>query len=274
MKTKTALTLAVILGLITYSLPLYAATNKAYHVEERTVIEIPVVGKITTLTSSYLSGCKLKETTLIKMHNTLVKMISDSDGKSQEILLSDLCDKIRWRYDENKQVYSSVSFEEVRQERVRQEAENELQIDMESDQNDIDDSPRLTHEIMGYEKNINGFKARKVVTRVYVKSIDNPIIIEEYYAADTKPLKKITVAREKVAQEMGAGDNHIDGVPGFIMAAYDGMRQDKELARPEGEVVRFVISLLDNDDDPIFSMKYDVLKAEKIAYQPDHFALK
>jgi hypothetical protein len=274
MRTKTALILAVILGLLTYSLPLYAENNAAYHIEERTVIEIPVVGKITTLTSSHLSGCKLKESTLIKMHNTLVKLISDSDGKSQEITLSDLCKEIRWRYNEDKQAYTSVSFEEVRQERARFEAENEIQIDMDSDQNDIDDPPRLTHEIMGYEKDINGFKARKVLTRVYLENVENPITIEEYYATETKPLKKITDARERVAQRLGSGDIHMDGVPGIVKTVYENMRQDKELARPEGQVVRFVISMLDKDDDTIFSMNYNVLKAEKIAYLADHFALQ
>ncbi len=274
MKIRTAIIAAIMLGVFSYSLPLYAGNNSEYYVEERTVIEIPVVGKISTHTSSYLAGCKLKKTTTIKMHNTLIKMMSDSEGISEKILLSDLCEKLRWRYDEDQKAYTSVSFAEVRQERLENEVENESHIDMESDQNDIDDFPQMTHEIMGYEKNINGFKARKVVTRVYRENSENPIVIEEYYATDIRPLKKITDALEKVAQEMGEGDNHVQGVPSFIKAVYDGIREDKDLDRPAGDIVRFVISLLDDDDDPMFRMQYDVLKAEKIAFEADHFVLK
>ena len=83
MKTKTVILLAILLGLFTYTLPLYAA-GKEHHIEEITVIDIPVVGKISTRTTSYLGGCKLKEVTTIKLHNALVQMLSESDGKSHD----------------------------------------------------------------------------------------------------------------------------------------------------------------------------------------------
>ncbi len=274
MKTKTVLLLAIMLGLFTYCLPLYAGSNKEYHVEERTVIKIPIVGKISTLTSSHLSGCKLKETTSFKMHNTLIKMMSDSDGKSQEVQLSNLCEELQWSYDDETETYQARSFEDIRQDKASYEEDNESQIDMESDQNDIDDLPRMSRKIMGYEKNINGFKAQKVRTLVYREEAENPIIIEEFYAVSVKPLKKVTDARDKLARELGKGDDAVEGVPSFIEAVYDSIREDEELERPEGDIVRFVISLLDDDNDSIFTMKYDVILAETIDYQADHFALR
>ncbi|MCF7922616.1 MAG: hypothetical protein K9M55_07935 [Candidatus Marinimicrobia bacterium] len=166
MKTRTALIIALILGIFTYTLPLYAA-DKEYHIKEKTVIEIPVVGKISTLTSSYLSGCKLKENTTIKMHNALIKMVSESDGKSTDMTLSNLCEEIQWEYKPESASYESRSFEELRKQRSLEKDEHGTHIDMGSDHNDIDDLPKMVREIQGYEKNINGHKARKVVTTAY-----------------------------------------------------------------------------------------------------------
>lgn len=274
MKIRTALIAAVILGVFTYSLPLYAGNNSAYHIEEKTVIKIPIVGQISSHTSSYLSGCKLKESSTIKMHNSLIKMMSNSDGKSHDVVLSDMCEEIQWKYDEKKGTYSSHSFEKIREERTHHDDESEVHIDMESDQNDIDDLPKMTHEIMGFKKNINGFKAQKVLTTVYPKSADHPIVIEEYYTTKAKALSKISHARENLSQKLGYGENHVDGVPDLIKAAYDAIRKDLEWERPDGEVIRFVIRMLDDDGDPVFTMNYDVLTAETIAFQADHFALK
>lgn len=274
MKSRAVLIIAVILGLFTYSLPLYASSNNEYHVEEKTVIKIPIVGPISTHTSSYLSGCKLKENSTIKLHNSLVKMMSDSDGKSYDVLLSDMCEEIQWKYDEGLETYTSTSFEDIREAIHQNDEDSEIQIDMESDQNDIDDLPRMTHEILGYEKNINGFKAQKVLTTVYPKGADHPIIIEEYYTTKAKALSKISQARENLAQKLGYGEGHVDGVPDLIKVSYEAIRKDLEWDRPDGEVVRFVIQVEDDDGDPIFTMNYDVLKAEIIAYQADHFALK
>ncbi len=273
MKTKTVLILAVILGLFTYTLPLYAANNNEYHIEEQTVIEIPIIGKISTLTSTHLSGCKLKENTIIKSHNTLVKMMSESDGKSQEILLSDMCEEVQWKYDENQAAYRAYSFDEIKQLSISDE-DSETHSDMGSDQNDIGDLPKMVRNILGYEKNINGFKARKVVTTVYPEDSKNRIIIEEYYTTNARALSKISSAREDLIKKLDREGHQMEGVPNLVDYIYKSIREDKEWSRPDGDVVRFVIRLLDDDEDPIFSMKYDVLKAETTKFQADHFALK
>ncbi len=273
MKTKTALAIAVLLGFFAYTLPLYA-DSKEYHLEEKTVIDIPVVGKITTKTSTYLSGCKLKETTNLKLHNALVNIVSDSDGKSKEILLSNLCDEIQWRYDNESETFNSLSFEEVRGNSELDDEDSEVHIDMESDQYDIDNLPKMIRDIQGYKKNINGFKARKVVTTVYPEDSDNRIIVEEYYSNSSRALSKITKAREDLNMKLGYNEDHIEGVPTLINVVYESLKKDHEWSRPEGEVVRFVIRLLDEDDDDIFTMKYDVLEAETSKYQEKHFALK
>jgi len=273
MKTKTVLILAVFLGLFAYSLPLYAS-NTEYHIEELTVIDIPIVGKISTQTNSYLSGCKLKETTIFRMHNMLIKMMSESAGKTRDIMLSDLCEEIQWKYDEESAEYQSYSFAETRAQLAQDDENREVQIDMESDQNDIKNDPDIRHEILGIEKNINGFKARKVVTTVSGDNQNNPVIIEEYYSTKAKALTKITRTREKLAEELGYGEENIDGVPSFINNAYASISEDEDWQRPEGEVIRFVISLMDDDNDPVFTMTYDVITAETTGYDADHFSLK
>ncbi|MBC8377167.1 MAG: hypothetical protein H8E26_14075 [FCB group bacterium] len=273
MKTKTALIIAIILGLFTYTLPLYAG-DKEHHIEEKTVFEIPVVGKITTKTSSYLSGCRLKEDTSIKMHNTLIKMVSDSDGKSTEVLLSNLCEEVQWQFNAESDAFAPHSFEELRELKAEKEGDHETHIDMGSDQNDIDDLPKMVREILGYEKNINGFKARKVVTAVYPEDSDTRIIVEEFYTTKSQALSKISKAREDLSQKLGYDEDHVEGIPSLVDVIYERIKRDKEWDRPDGEIVRFVIRLLDEDDDDIFTMKYDVLEAETTRYQADHFALK
>ncbi len=274
MKNRIAMIAFILLGLFTFSLPLYAGDAKEYHIEERTVVEIPIVGKITTETSSYLSGCKLMEKTSFKMHNSLIKMMSGSDGKSLNVQLSDMCEELQWIYDDEDEAFQSYSFEYVRGNRGDNQDDSETHIDMELDQNDMEDLPRMTHKIMGYEKNINGFKARKVLTTVYPDDLDNPIIIEEYYATKTKVLEKMNRARNNLSESLGYDENHIEGVPSMIEVIYKGMQEDQEWERPDGEVVRFVIKMQDNDGDPIFIMTYDVTTAEHIRYQEDHFSLR
>ncbi len=273
MKTRTALTIALILGIFTYTLPLYAS-DREYHIEEKTVIMIPIVGKITTLTSSYLSGCKLKEDTKVKIHNALIKMVSDSDGKSKEVILSNLCEEIQWQYNEELALYESFSFEEARNLRLVERDTSGTHIDIGSDQNDIDDATKMVREILGYEKNINGHKARKVVTTVYPDNSDNRIVVEEFYTSNAPALSRISRAREDLNQKLGYYDSHIDGVPSLVNAIYDSIKRNREWSRPDGEIVRFVIRLMDEDDDDIFTMKYDVLKTETSSYEEDHFVLK
>ncbi|MCF7824466.1 MAG: hypothetical protein K9N35_09890 [Candidatus Marinimicrobia bacterium] len=274
MKTRTVLIAAVILGVFTYSLPLYADNNSEYHLFEKTVVEIPVIGKITALTTSYLAGCKLKENTTIKMHNALLKAMADSDGRKDEMVLSDLCEKMQWTYNEGEGSYRGVSFDDLRQRDEKLVEEDDVQIDMESDQNDIDKLPKMTHKILPGKKNINGFQAREVVTQVFPEKMERPIIIKEYYTTDAKALTKIAKAREVLAEELGYGEDHTEGVPDLIKLAYEQIRKDQEWERPEGEVIRFVIKMMDADNDPLFVTNYDVMKAEVIDYQADHFSLK
>ncbi len=273
MKTRTALIIAIILGVFTYTLPLYAG-DKEHHIKEKTVLEIPVVGKITTSTSSYLSGCRLKEDTSIKMHNTLIKIVSESDGKSTEVILSNLCEEVQWQYNEDSDTFSPHSFSDLREMKANENSNHETHIDMGSDQNDIDELPKMVREILGYEKNINGFKARKVVTSVYPEDSDTRIIVEEFYTTRSQALTKISKAREDLNQKLGYDEDHVEGVPSLVDVIYESIKKDKEWARPDGEIVRFVIRLLDEDDDDIFTMKYDVIEAETTRYHEDHFALK
>ncbi len=273
MKTKTALILAIILGLFTYTLPLYAG-DKEYHIEEKTVIEIPIVGKISTLTSSYLSGCRLKESTTVKVHNALVKIMSESDGKSTEVILSNLCEEVQWQYNKESTAYESQSFQDLRELKVAEKGDHETHIDIGSDQNDIDDPKKMVREILGYEKNINGQKARKVVTTVYPEDSESRVVVEEYYTTKSTALSKISRAREDLSMKLGNDEDHVEGVPSLVNVIYNDMKRDREWSRPEGDIVRFVIRLVDKDDDDVFTMKYDVLEAETTPYQADHFALK
>ncbi len=273
MKTRTALIIALILGIFTYTLPLYAG-DKEYHIEEKTVFEIPIVGKISTTTSSYLSGCRLKENTTIKMHNALIRVVSESDGKSTEVILSNLCEEVQWQLNEDAGAFEPISFEEIRQQKVANREDDETQIDMGSDQNDIDDQTKMVREILGYEKNINGHKARKVVTTVQPEDSDHRVVVEEFYTTKSPALSKISRAREDLSIKLGHEDDHIEGVPSLVNAIYNDIKRDREWSRPEGNIVRFVIRLLDADDDDIFTMKYDVLEAETSKYQTDHFSLK
>ncbi len=273
MKTRTALIIALILGIFTYTLPLYAG-DKEYHIEEKTVIEIPIVGKITTLTSSYLSDCKLKEDTTIKMHNALLKMVSESDGKNTDKMLSDFCSEIQWQYNKESASYKSLSFEEVRDQKTLEGDDYDTHIDMGSDQNDINGLPKMVREILGYEKNINGHKARKVVTTFYPEDSDSRIVVEEFYTNKSTALSKITRAREDLNMKLGYDDDHIEGVPSLVNVVYDSIKRDTEWSRPEGDIIKLAIRFLDEDDDELFSLKYDVLEAETTRYQADHFVLK
>ena len=273
MRTRTALIIALLLGVFTYTLPLYAGDTE-YHIEEKTVIDIPVVGKITTRTTSYFSGCRLKETTTIKMHNALVKMVSDSDGKTTEAILSNLCEEVQWQYQADTEAYKPISFDEIRASRIAAQEDAETHIDMGSDQNDIVELPKMVREILGYEKNINGHKARKVVTQVYPEDSDSRIVVEEFYTRDAPALSKITIARNDLNHKLGYDDTHVEGVPSLVNVIYESIKTDTEWSRPDGDIVRFVIRLLDEDDDEMFSMQYDVLIAETLAYQEDHFVVQ
>lgn len=273
MKTKISMTLAILLGLFTFCLPALAG-DREHHIEEKTVIEIPIVGKISTISSSYLSDCKLMEKSTIRMHNSLVKMLADSDGKSEHSQLSDMCDEVQWEYNSELATWESSTFAEIRKEIQIKVQNAETHIDMESDQNDINDLPRMTREIVGGEKNINGFPARKVVTRVHLEDRDNPLIIEEYYSTRAKALTEITKKREDLRRKLEHDVDDVEGVPDFITLLYDAIKADDSWARPKGEVIRFVIQLLDDEDDQLFTMNYDVVIAETGNYQAEHFQLK
>ncbi|NQV15663.1 hypothetical protein HQ531_09420 [bacterium] len=273
MKTRILLIAAVALGLFTFSLPVIAG-DQEHHMEEQTIIEIPVVGKISILTSTYFADCKLMENTNIGIHNSLVKMMSDSDGKSEHIQLSDLCEELQWKYDEEKSAFEASTFEEIREELRLEHAEAKTHIDIESDQNDIDDLPKMSREIVGGVININGFASRKVITLVYLENKENPLVIEEYYSAKAKALNKISKAREDLGKKLGQDSDDVEGVPDFIKLLYDAVKADEDWAKPKGEVIRFIIKLLDDDDDLIFTMNYDVLSAETDNYQSEHFQLK
>ncbi len=273
MKTRTVIFLAILLGLFTYTLPLYAA-DKEYHLEEKTIIDIPVVGKISTMTTSYLANCKLKEMTTIKLHNALVQMMSESDGKSHDNQLTDMCEELLWKYNDETSVYTAQSFSDIRAGIEADRENSETHIDMESDHNDMDNLPRIIREMMGSEKNVNGFKAQKVLTTVYPKDSESRIIIEEYYTNKSKALSKISSAREDMNKKLGYDDSHIEGVPSLINMAYEAIKADRDWSRPDGEVIKFIIRLLDEDDDEMFTMSYNVTTAEIISFQEDHFALK
>ena len=273
MKIKTALIIAILLGLFTYTLPLYAG-DKEYHIEEKTVIEIPIVGKISTMTSSYLSGCRLKESTTVKVHNALVKIMSESDGKSTDVILANLCEEVQWQYNKESTTFEPQSFKEIRELKINKKGGSETHIDIGSDQNDMDEPQKMVREILGYEKNINGLKARKVVTTVYPEDSDSRVVVEEYYTTKSTALSKISRAREDLSMKLGNDEDHVEGVPSLINVIYNDIKRDREWSRPEGDIVRFVIRLLDRGDDEVFSMKYDVLEAETMPYQADHFALK
>jgi len=274
MRSRTALIAAIVLGLFTYSLPLYAASNNEYYLLEKTVVDIPVVGKITSLTTSYLSGCKLKENTTLKMHNALIKAFTDSDGKTNAMVLSDLCEKMQWTYDIEKGVYEASSFQELRERDEKLVDEDDIHIDMESDQNDIDDLPEMTHKILPGKKKMNGFECKEVLTTVHLDKMERPIIVKEYYTTESKALTKIAKAREELNENLGYGKDHAEGVPDLIKLVYEEIREDQEWERPDGEIIRFEIKMMDDDNDPIFTMNYDVEKAEIIKYQADHFSLK
>jgi archaellum component FlaC len=272
MKSKTAIIAAILLGFLAYSLPLYAGGN-SYHIEEKTVIQIPVVGKITTLTSSYFSGCKLKERTSFKMHNTLIKALSDGKARSESVHLSDMCEEKQWQYDKDADSYKEYTFTELREKHNPTEDDDDVQIDMEIDQNDINELPKITRDFQGTKKNINGHKAQKVVTWVHLEETENPLIIEEYYSKDSKALSKINDARDDLRKET-RGISDVAGVPSFIKFIYNELQEDNEWAKPDGEVVRLSIRLLDEDDDTVFSMDYDVTLSEMINYQEDHYSLR
>jgi len=212
--------------------------------------------------------------TTIKMHNALVQMMSESDGKSHNNQLTDMCDEVLWEYNDETTVFIAQSFSDIRAKVKADKDNNETHIDMESDQNDIDDLPRIVRESMGSKKNINGFKAQKVLTTVYPEDSESRIIIEEYYTNKSKALTKISSARQDLNKKLGYDDSHIEGVPSLINMAYEAIKTDRDWSRPDGEVVKFIIRLLDEDDDEMFTMTYDVTTAETVAFQEDHFALK
>jgi len=274
MKSPTALIVAFILGFFTYGLPLYADSPKEYHLVEKTVVGIPIVGEITTLTTSYLSGCKLKENTTLKLHNVLVKALSNSDGISHEMVLSDLCEEVQWVYDAEKGVYEASSFETLREQVKKFIDDDNTHIDMDSDHNDINDIPEMSHKILPGKKNINGFKTREVLTTVYLDGKKQPVIIREYYTTEAKALTRIIKARESLFEELGYEEKRTEGIPDLIKLVYDALREDQEWERPDGEVVRFVITIMDDDSDPILIMNYDVEIAEITNYQADHFSVQ
>lgn len=263
----------VIVGMLAYTLPLYAGDQSEYHVEEKTVIEIPIVGEITCLTNSYLAGCQLRETTQIRIHNPIIKSMTDNAGKASESRLSDLCDQIQWKYDAETNRYVSHTFAELREmERKKLNADN-AQIDMDSDQNDIADDPSVDRSILPGEKNKNGYSCRLVETLVYSDDIDNPIVIHEYYSDEAKALNKITRARQDLFDQLGYEDDHVDGLSGLIKQVYESVLSDGEWVRPDGEIVSFEIQMIDKDRDPLVTIRHNVKVAEIIPYTADHFTL-
>lgn len=273
-RNTTAIVIAIVLGLFAYTMPLYAGNETAYHLEEKTTIDIPIVGKITTYTSTYLAGCQLKETTRIKMHNPLIKTLSDSDGQVEEVQLSDLCDQVQWSKDDETGEYVKESFEDIRAREHEYMEADEVHIDMELDQNDIHDLPRMTHKILPGKKNVMGFSCREVITHVYSDEMKHPIIISELYTKDSRALNKISKARENLFEDLGYSEDHAEGVPDLIKLAYDAIREDLEWERPGGEVIQFNIEMIDADKDPIFKMTYEVQTAERTAYREDQFTLE
>ncbi|MCF7807705.1 MAG: hypothetical protein K9M49_00685 [Candidatus Marinimicrobia bacterium] len=273
-RNTTAVLIAILLGLFAYSLPLYAGNDRAYHLEEKTTIDIPFVGKITTYTSTYLAGCQLKESTRVKMHNPLIKTLSDSDGLIEEAQLSDLCDKVQWLKDDESGEYVRTAFADIRAREHRDMEADEVHIDMEVDQNDIDDLPRMTHEILPGKKNIMGFSCKEVLTQVYSDEMKHPIVINELYTTDSRALSKVTRARKELFEDLGYAEDHAEGVPDLIKLAYEAIREDQEWERPDGEVIYFHIEMVDEDMDTIFSMTYEVQTAERTTYRVDQFTLR
>jgi len=274
MQFKTVLLAVVLLGIFTYTLPLYAGNDQEYHLEERTVIDLPVIGKVSTLTSSYLAGCQLKEQTVSQVHNTLLKMLNGGTGRSEESKLIDICNEMEWRFDFDDDTVYTKSFQEILALQAEAASAVDSQNDMESDHFDIDSLPRFTREDQGMEKNINGFKARKIVTKFYPEDAKHPILFEEFYSTKARSLTKINATRTIIKDKLRNRENMLDGVPNFIQKLYAGVRGSEVFAKPRGEVVRFIIVMPDDDNDPVFSMTYDVLTAETDAYNAQHFSLK
>jgi hypothetical protein len=273
LRTTTAMIIALLLGLFAYTIPLYAGNDTEYHMEEKTIIQIPVVGKITTSTNTYLAGCMLKETTSVKSHNPLIKTMTDTDGKISESQLTDFCEELQWTLDQKSGEFHKVSFEEIRGAERDYVEEDEVHIDMESDQNDMKDMPQMSHKILPGKKNINGYSCQEVLTQVYVEDLQRPIVIREFYTTDSKALAKITRAREKLHQELDYQEDHFHGVPELVQHIYESMQDDMEWERPDGEVLQFSVEMLDKSNDPIFSMTYQVVRAETSPYKAEHFTL-
>jgi hypothetical protein len=247
--------LKILLALATCSLVF--ASDQAVKTVETTVMEAPVIGKISTLKTSYFTECRMLEVREMKFHNVFAALFSE-DRKTTDGTLTDYCRELVWELDYDDEEYRQKTFEQVRAE--LQEEDNEIVI--ESD----DDPPIITRTVEQTREDVNGFKARKVVTLIRAEEMDRPLILEEWYTRKLPGADMRDDVRTSIDRALDREDDVYHGVPDFIQKFFDAMDESGQgLEEVPGYLIKAEIRLEDDDGDAIFYLRYNLEKIAKLS---------
>lgn len=237
------------------------AETKAVRTVETTIMQAPVIGKITTHKLSYYSECVYVEHREIKFHNALAALFSD-DRKVKEGSIYDNCNEVLYDLDYGHGSYDQKSYREVIQEESEDDEEDhDDHIVVESDGK----PPVIKRSIAKERETINGLKARKVTTLIMGEEGDKPLVMQEWYARKLPgaDIREDVLASTDRALKRDREQYH--GIPDFIQAFMDAVKEEGvNLEEVPGYLIRAEIHLDDDDGDPIFFLNYNLDEIERL----------
>jgi len=254
-----------LIGLIVFLPTLLLAAPKTARIVERTMMDIPVVGEITTIRTTHVGECQILERRDIKIHNLLARMFG-GDGKSTEFERIDLCQETVTHFDSEDGETRVKTFAEVRQE--PDESDTDIHIDNENDE----EPATITREFSRKREIINGHRCRLVTTRILMGEKERPLIIRQWVARKIEPLERRNRQYERFNKATDQDRDAFQGVPDFINAFLQALEEDQDLQPIEGYMVRAEIRLDDADGDPVFHLAYDLKESAMLAHESKQFA--
>ncbi len=254
----------IILGILSMSTVL--AQDEIIKSTESTLMDAPIIGKITTDKTVYVSDCRILEDRTMKFHNILARVFT-SDPTTRDVTLTDLCTEMVWEIDHDEREYEKKTLAEMRAAQV--DEDHETEINLESDK-----GPPIITQVIGREKEkVNGFKARKVTTAIRSEDSDNPLVIVEWYARKVPGMEQRARMFNRLDVALGRDDGIYHGVPDFIGVLFDELKEEKELETIPGYIIRAQIRMEDDDGDAVFLMEYNLLGIEELDRVEDIFSV-
>ena len=248
--------------------------------ETSTVMNIPMMGSITTKATSYASKKHFKKENQIEIDKFYTRMMFGGNKENGIILNGEK--KVRVVFDQDEGEYVNEDFESIIKnngvpktkditnpfQRGEESDDNEEESDERAEENNFKIVERIITPAM---ESINGFNARKVLT-TFARQSGSKMIISEWISTDTL-LISFVLEKEKELIESYNGKLSANG----SMASMSSDRMIKsidpsyEFDIVPGKVIKTQMENLNDEGKPSFGIAWEVVSVRKSQFNDKDF---